>query len=260
MSGVDPEFLALPLTALADAALTRARELGASYAALRVVSLHGHYLSLQDLEVESSATSVDRGLAVRVVHDGCWGFAAGLALTADEAARLAERAVAVAVASRPVSTERVELAPEPVYAGVTWSSPYEVDPFAVPDGEKVATLVDLSERLAAGDGVSATHASVQSARESVFYADSSGTSTTQTRVRIHPVLSAVAVDRAPGRVRVDADAGAAGGRGLGVRPRPVDGAGGRGRRSCRSCCARRSRRRRCGRGSTTWSSTGRTCG
>ncbi|GAA1898602.1 TldD/PmbA family protein [Lapillicoccus jejuensis] len=198
MSGVDAEFLALPLSALADAALTRARELGASYAALRVVSLHGHHLSLQDLEVESSATSVDVGLAVRVVHDGCWGFAAGLALTTDEAPRLAERAVAVAVASRPVSTERVELADEPVYAGVTWSSPYELDPFAVADGEKVATLVDLSERLAAGDGVSATHASVQSARESVFYADSFGTSTTQTRVRIHPVLSAVAVDRAQG--------------------------------------------------------------
>jgi len=198
MPSVNEEFLALPLSVLADAALTRARELGAEYAALRVVSQRSQYLALSDLELETSSTSDDIGLAVRVVHDGSWGFAAGLVLTAAEAARLAERAVAVAKVSRPLSTERVELAGEPVYADRRWSSPYEIDPFSVTDREKVSALVDLSERLAAGDGVDFTRASVQSARESVFYADSAGTSTTQTRVRIQPSLSATALDRATG--------------------------------------------------------------
>ncbi|MEO3936061.1 TldD/PmbA family protein [Dermatophilaceae bacterium Soc4.6] len=198
MPGVHEEFLALPLSALADAALTRARELGAEYAALRVVSQRSQYLALSDLELETSSTSDDVGLAVRVVHDGSWGFAAGLVLTAQEAARLAERAVAVAQVSRPLSTERVVLADEPVHADVQWSSPYEIDPFTVSDRDKVATLVDLSERLAAGDGVDFTRASVQSARENVFYADSFGTSTTQTRVRLQPSLSATALDRATG--------------------------------------------------------------
>ncbi|MDQ2757617.1 MAG: TldD/PmbA family protein [Actinomycetota bacterium] len=198
MPGVHQEFLALPLTALADAALSRARELGSEYAALRVVSQRSQYLSLSDLELETSSTSDDVGLAVRVVHDGSWGFAAGLVLTAGEAARLAERAVAVARVSRPLSTERVVLADEPVHADVRWSSPYDVDPFTVSDRDKVATLVDLSERLAAGDGVDFTRASVQSVRENVFYADSAGTSTTQTRVRIQPSLSATALDRATG--------------------------------------------------------------
>ncbi|MEP6797832.1 MAG: TldD/PmbA family protein [Lapillicoccus sp.] len=196
--GVHEEFLALPLHALGDAALSRATALGAEYAALRVVALRGQYLALQDLELESSSTSDDVGLAVRVVHDGSWGFAAGIALTVEEAARLAERAVAVARVSRPVSTERVVLAPEPVYAGRQWSSPYEIDPFSVSDADKIAALVDLSERLAAGDGVDFTRASVQAVRENVYYADSFGTSTTQTRVRIGPSLSATTVDRATG--------------------------------------------------------------
>ena len=101
MPGVNAEFLALPLTTLADAALSRARELGAEYAALRVVSTRGQFLALQDLDLETSITSDDVGLAVRVVHDGCWGFAAGIVLSPEEAARLAERAVEVARAAGP---------------------------------------------------------------------------------------------------------------------------------------------------------------
>ena len=53
MPGVNQQFLALPLATLADAALTRARELGAEYAALRVVSTRSQYLSLHDLELET---------------------------------------------------------------------------------------------------------------------------------------------------------------------------------------------------------------
>jgi TldD protein len=198
MPGVNEEFLALPLSALADAALGRARELGAEYAALRVVSTRSQHLALRDLDLETSVTSDDVGLSVRVVHDGAWGFAAGLALTTAEAARLVDRAVAVARVSRPVSTERVALASEPTYPERQWSSHYEQDPFGVPDQDKVGALVDLSERLKAGDGVHFTEASVQAVRENVFYADSFGTSTTQTRVRVEPSLSATTVDPATG--------------------------------------------------------------
>ena len=94
----------------------------------------------------------------------------------------------MARASRPVSTERVVLADEPAYPDRQWSSPYETDPFDVPDAEKVATLLDLTERLKAGDGVAHTRTSFQAVRENVFYADLAGTSTTQTRVRIEPEL------------------------------------------------------------------------
>ncbi len=198
MPGVTPEFLALPLSTLADAALTRARELGTTYAALRVVSTRHQLLALRDLDLETSVTSDDVGLSVRVVHDGAWGFAAGPALTPEEARRLAERAVAVAQVARPLSTERVVLADEPAYGERRWSSPYEIDPFTVPDADKVAALVDLSERLRAGDGVGFTHAQVQAVRENVYYADSAGTTTTQTRVRVEPELTATTVDRSTG--------------------------------------------------------------
>ena len=259
MPGVTPEFLSLPLATLADAALARARELGAEYAALRVVSTRHQLLALRDLDLETSVTSDDVGLSVRVIHDGAWGFAAGLALTPEQARTLAERAVAVArVAPTPLPPNASRSPRSRRTPDRQWSSPYEVDPFSVSDADKVATLVDLSERLKAGDGVGFTHAQVQAVRENVYYADSAGTTTTQTRVRVEPELTATTVDRADGGVRVDADARA--GR------LPPDGstsgrsAPGSSARSPRSpsCWRPRSRPRRCAPATTTSSSTAAT--
>ena len=112
-TGVDDDFTALPLSALADAAIDRARALGATHADLRVERVREQIIRVRDGHLEGSNDGEDLGLAVRVVHDGTWGFAAGVDLTPAGAARLAEQAVALAKVSRPLATERVELAPEP---------------------------------------------------------------------------------------------------------------------------------------------------
>src|SRR3954463_6749610 len=147
---VDESFLALPLSALADAALTRAVDLGCEHADVRVERIRTQVISLRDARPESFTDAEDLGLAVRVVHEGTWGFAAGVVLTAAEAVRLAEEAVAVARVASPLSTDRVELAPEPVHDG-SWVSDYDVDPFEVPDADKTGLLTELSERLLAAD-------------------------------------------------------------------------------------------------------------
>ena len=140
----------------------------------------------------------DLGLAVRVIVDGTWGFAAGADLdpeTAAQACRGGGR-------GRPglpsaVSTEPIELAPEPVHDDVTGCPSYDVNPFEVPTAEKVALLIDWS-RPAARHGrrrprQSPTWTQVQ---ENKFYADLAGTITTQQRVRLRR--------RARGRARVGA--------------------------------------------------------
>ncbi|MDQ1730350.1 MAG: TldD protein, partial [Pseudonocardiales bacterium] len=75
MPHIDPSFLALPASVLADAALSRARELGASHADFRLERIRVASLSLRDAKLDSSTDSEDLGLAVRVVYDGAWGFA-----------------------------------------------------------------------------------------------------------------------------------------------------------------------------------------
>jgi TldD protein len=96
---VDESFLALPLSALTEAALTRAVDLGCEHADIRVERIRTQMISLRDARPESFSDGEDLGLAVRVVHEGTWGFAAGVVLTAAEAVRLAEEAVVVATVS-----------------------------------------------------------------------------------------------------------------------------------------------------------------
>jgi TldD protein len=195
---IDSDFLALPLQPVADAALQRARELGAEHADVRVERITRQLLQLRDGTVATARSSTIVGLAVRVIVEGTWGFASHPELTVSSAAASAQQAVAVARTLRPLNTERVELAAEPVHTGVVWVGHHEIDPFAVPLEEKVALLSEWSHRLLAADGVAHTEASFRAAKETKFYADSTGTSTTQQRVRIHPELTAITVNRSSG--------------------------------------------------------------
>jgi TldD protein len=196
---IDPEFRALPLGALADAALSRARQLGASHADVRVERILSQSLALRDGAVSSAMDAITVGLAVRVIVDGTWGFASTVELTPIAAAAIAARAVEVARTLRAVNTEPVVRADEPVYAGVSWVSDYDIDPFTVPTQDKIALLGDWSERLLAADGVDHADAACPQVKENKFYADLAGTTTMQQRVWIEPRFTATAVDRAAGQ-------------------------------------------------------------
>ena len=198
MSVIDPSFLELPARELAVAALDRARELGAAHADFRLERIRVATLDLRDAQLESSTDTEDVGIAVRVVHQGAWGFASGIARTVDAAAGLAERAVATAQISRVLSSDPVVLADEAVYPDVTWVSAYDIDPFSVPESERVGRLRELSERLLSADGVDHVDAHLMQVLENKFYADTAGTITTQQRVRVHPAFTAVNVDRGAG--------------------------------------------------------------
>lgn len=199
MAEVDPEFLALPRRELADAALQRAKDLGAEHAEFRLESIRSEALSLRDGVPQGTLQDEDRGMAVRVIHDGTWGFAAGVALTTDEAVRIAEQAVNIARVSKPINTEAIELADEPVYDDVTWAGPCEVDPLSVPVSDKVALFASWSRRLLDADGVAHVDARMGSVVENKYFANSLGTSTTQQRVRVMPSLEAFAIDPETGR-------------------------------------------------------------
>src|SRR5690625_3184232 len=120
MSRVDDSFTALPLRMLADAALQRARDLVASHADFRLERLRGQTLALRDGILQGAHDSEEIGLAVRVLLEGTWGFAASDELTPEAAVRTAEQAVRVAQVCAAVSTRQVELADEPRHEDAVW--------------------------------------------------------------------------------------------------------------------------------------------
>ena len=153
---------------------------------------------MRDGELETSIVTREIGLAVRVIVDGTWGFASHAELDPGIAAETARRAVRVASTLAPLNGERIELAPEPVYADVAWVSEYRIDPFDVSSADKIGVLGEYSARLLATDGVDHVSADLQTVKEQTFYADTFGSSVTQQRVRLQPRFEAVTVDGAAG--------------------------------------------------------------
>src|SRR6478736_10376196 len=190
-SVIDPGFTALPYRALGEAALSRARELGAGHADFRFERVRYQDVRVRDGAVQGVGDVEDLGFAVRVVHGGAWGFASGVVLTTDEAVRVAETAVAVAKVAAGMTSSPVVLAPEPTYDDVAWVSSYEIDPFEVSVADKAAVLIDWTTRLRTGAAVDHASAHLLQVHECKYYADLSGTRTTQQRIRLHPGFEAM---------------------------------------------------------------------
>ena len=204
---IDPSFLAAPRADWPTPPSSGAASWGSSTPTCATNATAAEHFSVRDGALEGTGDDEDTGLAVRVVHDGTWGFAAGVKLTPEAAVRLAEQAVAVATVSKPLAAERVELADEPVHGDVSWVSAYDIDPFTVPAADKVALLTDWSRRLLADARVDHTDASLMHVQENTFYADLAGTITTQQRMRLSAARHGGRRGPHHGDVRDDADHG-----------------------------------------------------
>jgi TldD protein len=194
----DPSFSALPLGEVRAAALERAVELGCSHAEIRVERIRSQVVVVRDGRVQTTVDDTEIGMGLRVVRDRSMGFAATVELQRDAAVELADRAVAMAKATAAALAVPVDVAGEPGYGTVEWSSAYDLDPTGVPVAEKVALLEQWSHRLLAHRVVDHVTAYVLAVVEDKYFADLSGTVTTQRRVRMHPVVEAFAVDSVTG--------------------------------------------------------------
>ena len=113
---VDADFLALPLPAVSDAAISTAKSLGASHVDVRIERTRTGLLSLRDAKPETQTDETNFGIGVRVIVNGAWGFASSPDVSTDSAKKLAQTAVSMAKTSKPLSTEEVSLVAEPIYA------------------------------------------------------------------------------------------------------------------------------------------------
>ena len=177
-----------------DAVLQEAQRLGCSTTEFRAERIRSQHVRLRDGVLEGAADDTELGLGVRVVVDGSMGFAATVATGPAQAAELVTRAVAAARTVAGAGGGRIELAEEPPHGSVNWTSSFSVDPVDVPLADKVALLADWSGRLLAADPVDHVTAQVLAVAEDTYYADLAGTEATQRRVRVHPVVEALALD------------------------------------------------------------------
>src|SRR5262249_34919100 len=124
---------------LGAVALGEAKKLNSSYCDIRIIRYRRQALNVRlnpepgtgkILEVPFVSDTGSFGFGVRVIAEGCWGFAASPLVAKDEIARITREAVAVARANAAMKAQPIQLAPVSAYR-VRWQTPHERDPFTV---------------------------------------------------------------------------------------------------------------------------------
>ncbi len=182
---------------VAEAALTRAAGLGASYADIRINRYRRESIATRERQVQNVSRSTSYGFGLRVLVDGAWGFAAVNRVEPGAARTAAEQAVAIARANAALASRKVVLASADK-AVATWTSAFTRDPFAVPLDTKIAFLMSLNEAALAVPGVTFVSSQVLFVDEQKYFASSEGSRITQRLVRTYPQFSTTAADRASG--------------------------------------------------------------
>jgi TldD protein len=177
---------------IVERALDVAKRAGATYADARYLAEERESLDVQDDRVQAVGRGVSAGIGVRVIADGCWGFAGTARLEPKEVDRAAALAVEVARSSSPLRKAPVRLAEEPPRTA-TWSSPAGEDPFAVPLEAKIELLLAATGAMRAVEGLSIAEASMDFWRRTSLLATSEGTRIDQVITQSGAGIRAIAV-------------------------------------------------------------------
>ncbi|HEY4307333.1 MAG TPA: TldD/PmbA family protein [Gemmatimonadaceae bacterium] len=178
---------------LAAEALSAAKDAGASYADVRIGRYRRQTINTRERQITGVSDSESYGLGIRTIVNGAWGFAATNTMTKEGVVKAAREAARLSRAAKSVQKRPIELAPSPVVKG-TWMTPVTRDPLEVPIEEKVALLFATNEAALKVPGIRFVNSGLQLLREVKTYANSEGTETTQTFIRVGPSFSATAVN------------------------------------------------------------------
>ncbi len=179
---------------LSNMALDKARDLGASYADIRIVTNKGESIRTKNGNVDSMGSSVSKGFGVRVLYDGAWGFASSSLVNEEEVGAITEEAVSIAKASATLKTGKgVELAPvESVTA--RWESKFKIDPFDVKAEDKISLLLEADALMRKNPQVRIASGSMWCMREDKVFASTEGSYIEQVKTETGAGIEAMATD------------------------------------------------------------------
>ena len=202
---VSPEILLEPgvdvavKKRLADAAMNAAKSKGATYSDVRIGRYLNQFVVTREDKVQNIVNTESYGVGVRVIADGCWGFAAVVdAKSEADTAKAAEKAVAIAKANAKLMKEPVQLAPQKGYGEVSWKAPIQRNAFEVPIKEKVDLLLSVNS-AAMKNGANYVNSVLFMVNEQKYFASTDGSYIDQDVHRIWPIFNVTAIDAKTGK-------------------------------------------------------------
>ena len=168
------------MKSIADWALNTAALRGASYADARAVDERSRALSTKNGKVGGASDAESRGIGIRVIADGAWGFAACDDLSRPTVEATAAQAVEIAKASARVKQHDLRLAPEKSVSA-EWTTPHQIDPFTVSVEQNIDLLLNVDAELRSVTGVTLAETNMNFRREEQWFVSSEGASIHQTK-------------------------------------------------------------------------------
>jgi TldD protein len=183
---------------MADVVLNAARSKGATYTDCRIGRYLNQYVVTRENKVQNVVNTESYGMGIRVIANGCWGFAATDKLDNDSIAKAAAQAVAIAKENARLQSEPVQLLPQKGYGEVSWKAPIERNAFEVPVKEKVDLLLSVND-AALKAGANYVNSIMFLVNEQKYFASTDGSYIDQDVHRIWPVFGVTKIDAKTGK-------------------------------------------------------------
>ncbi|MEE9554335.1 MAG: TldD/PmbA family protein [candidate division Zixibacteria bacterium] len=164
------------------------------YADIRFVETKTESITVKNNRLEELARNDNRGIGIRILHNGCWGFAACSELTKSSLKKTAEKALRIARASAVTNKEMVRLAPVEIFR-TSYVSPCRVDPFAVPLDEKIDMLIAVNRVLTKNPKIKMAEAGLDFFHTEKLFCSTEGAIIEQTIIESGGGYDVTAVDK-----------------------------------------------------------------
>ncbi len=192
---------------MADVALNAARSAGATYADIRIQRSLNQNIATREDKVQNVGNTETSGVGIRVIANGCWGFAASSDITNESIAAAAKQAVQIAKVNSKILKQPVQLAPQKGYGEVSWKTPTEIDAFSVPIKDKIYLLLKVND-TALLNGSSFVNSAMFVIKEEKYFASTDGSYIDQDIHRLWPIFQVTKIDKASGKFQTRNSLGA----------------------------------------------------
>ncbi len=183
---------------MADIALNAAKSKGASYVDVRLGRYLNQFITTREKRVDNISNTESYGMGIRVIANGCWGFAATDNLTTDNIAKTAALAVQMAKVNSKLIDEPVKLAPQKGYGEVSWKTPIEKNAFEIPLKDKIDLLLSVNN-AALTSGASFATSQLFLVNEQKYFASTDGSYIDQDIHRLWPTFTLTKTDKQSGK-------------------------------------------------------------
>ncbi|SDD73742.1 TldD protein [Mucilaginibacter pineti] len=183
---------------MADVVLNAARAKGATYTDVRIGRYLNQFVVTRENKVQNIVDTQSYGMGIRVIANGCWGFAATDKLDNDSIAKAAELAVSIAKENARIQTDPVQLIAQRGHGEVSWKTPIEKNAFEVPIKEKTDLLLSVNDAAMKG-GANYVNSVLFLVNEQKYFASTDGSYIDQDIHRIWPVFAVTKIDAKSGK-------------------------------------------------------------